>query len=477
MAIHEIRDSDIARQYLLQGIWLQRLSATTAKSITEPLRCALDLAAADEPIPPLGFVADVLRLVLGGESKVVGNQPVVFTGMSAETIRSYEDYVLGKFYADSTFEQASVAICRYAQDERTKATAWLIARFAERANVGGVVMSPAVARSLLAAPLEDCLLEGSDSLSAEGVMPLLTDGYAHLINRTRSVGEVLALEDVFELEHGTALAEFGQRLALRQIVRVAGEFESSIPRKPPRPSRRSSEVPTHILDEDTYPVGGFTSISTRGSIESLLHSELAYMETDKALQPDLFDIKFQRSELLYYSRDENEFLRRRRTFQFALHPDLVDCRVKDEGMDYQRMILTWGLLVATIKKLIEWLSDDALSFEIAFIMCGKKMPLHDEQNLLEMILSEQIANGTVNVCQISASELTSRAEESARSSFTHVLSVSSQQQKGSFDQAIHTVLQVSAPLPTLQFSYGGQTEVLAVDSWASCIEKILSEFC
>jgi hypothetical protein len=109
---------------------------------------------------------------------------------------------------------------------------------------------------------------------------------------------LLALEDVFELEHGTALAEFGQRLALRQVVRVAGQFEVLLPRKPPRPSKRSLAVPTHILDEDTYPVGCFTSISTRGSIESLLHSELADMETDKELQPDLFDIKFQRSELL-----------------------------------------------------------------------------------------------------------------------------------------------------------------------------------
>ena len=62
--------------------------------------------------------------------------------------------------------------------------------------------------------------------------------------------------------------------------------------------------PTRALDEDTYPVGGFTSISTRGSIESLLHSQLAYMETDE--RPDLFDIKFLRDELLYYARDENQ---------------------------------------------------------------------------------------------------------------------------------------------------------------------------
>ena len=477
MVTHEIRDSDTARQYLTQGIWLQRLSATTQQTIAEPLRCALDLAAADEPIPPLGFVADVLHLVRGGETKVGTNQPAASVELPPEMVRAYEDYVLGKFYADSTFERASVAICRYDEAERTRATAWLIARFAERANIGGVVMSPAIARSLLAVPPEELLLEGADSLNSEGIMSLLSDGYANLTTSTRAVGELLALEDVFELEHGTALAEFGQRLALRQIVRVAGQFAASLPRKPPRPGKRSLDVPTHILDEDTYPVGGFTSISTRGSIESLLHSELAYMETDKALQPDLFDIKFQRSELLYYSRDENEFLRRRRTFQFALHRDLVDCRIKDEGMDYQRIILALGSLVAIVKKLIDWLSDDALHFEIAFVNRGKQMPLADEQNLIEMILSEQVANGTVSVCQAPIGEITSRAEEFARRSLTHAVSISTAAPRLQFDQAIHTVLQVSETLPILNLIHSGQTEIIRPTSWEAAIERLLMEFC
>ena len=35
----------------------------------------------------------------------------------------------------------------------------------------------------------------------------------------------------------------------------------------------------------------------------------------------MFDIKFIRDELLYYSRDENQFLRRRRAFVFGLSAD------------------------------------------------------------------------------------------------------------------------------------------------------------
>ena len=96
------------------------------------------------------------------------------------------------------------------------------------------------------------------------------------------------------------------------MVRTARALEADLPRQAPRQRARRFEVPTRFLEEDTYPVGGFSSLSTRGTIESLLHSQLAYMEPDE--RPDLFDIKFVRDELLYYARDENNFLRRRRTF-------------------------------------------------------------------------------------------------------------------------------------------------------------------
>src|SRR5208283_2394504 len=128
--------------------------------------------------------------------------------------------------------------------------------------------------------------------------------------------EVLGSEDIFELEHGTALVEMGQRVALRQLLVAADRLEAALPHHRVRPLAGRREVPTRVLDEDTYPVGGYSSVSTRGSIESLLHSQLAFMEKDE--RPDLFDIKYIRDELLYYSRDENQFLRRRRTFEFAL---------------------------------------------------------------------------------------------------------------------------------------------------------------
>src|SRR5262249_17110879 len=210
--------------------------------------------------------------------------------------------------------------------------------------------------------------EGYESLRQDGPHPLLGELYDSLIQASRRWSDVLGPEDIFDLESKAALEELGQRLAHRQVLRAGALLEATLPRHKVRPLARRMEVPTRILDEDTYPVGGFTSLSNRGSIESLLHSQLAYMEPKGSeIQPDLFDPMYLMDELLYYSRDENQFLRRRRTFVLALAADLVETRFKDFELPYQRGVMLLGLLYVLVKKLTEWLSTDALNFQFLFL--------------------------------------------------------------------------------------------------------------
>src|SRR5262249_9571710 len=259
-------------------------------------------------------------------------------GLPPGLTRTYEDYVLGKLYADWTFARAGDALRRYQGEnqerDQARGLAFLLNQFRLRADFAGVELSPGVIKALMESSPQEVLALGWESLSHEGLHPLLEELYASLIAASRRTAEVLASEDVFELEHGTALADFGERLALRQVLQAAGRLEGTLPSQRIRPLAGRQEVPTRVLDEDTYPVGGFSSLSTRGTVESLLHSQLAFMEKDD--RPDLFDVKFLRDELLYYARDENQFLRRRRTYIFALFPDLRSTRIKDPSLPYQR---------------------------------------------------------------------------------------------------------------------------------------------
>ncbi len=477
MTTHELRDLDQARQFVLQGLWLQRATAPAAATVRPALEWALEIASGGQPLPPVGFVADLGNVLLGLDRDARPQRdPAGLPGLPGGLARTYEDLVLGKVFADWTVERAGDAVRRFQGRDRARGVAFVVNQFRERAGFEGVLLSPAVFKSLLEAPPDEVLARGWDALSRAGVQPLLVRLYENLIAASRRVAEVLGSEDVFELEHGTALAELGQRVALRQVLQTAARFEAGLSKHKPRPPAGRREVPTRVLDEDTYPVGGFASLSTRGSIESLLHSQLAYMEPATAPRPDLFDIKFLRDELLYYSRDENQFLRRRRSFVIALMPDLVQARFKDVELPTQRIILALALLVTLVRKLTEWLSADALVFEFLFVAEGGAQPLGQESALLGMLLREAIANGTARLENVASPEAAGRVvTERARRSLCHGLTVGSRPAVLAAEGAAVSQLVVAGARPRLVTEDGdvpAEGEE-AMDVWAAVLERLL----
>jgi hypothetical protein len=448
--IHELRDPEEARLFLAQGLWLQRVRAPSAAMVRPALLWALEVASAGHPLPPVGFLADLGHAALGADWEAKsGREAVHVPGLPPGLTRTYEDYVLGKLYADWTFARASDVLRRFQGEERDRDQArgldFLLNQFRARADFDGVELSPGIIKALLETTPQEALAVGLDSLGRDGLVPLLGELYESLIASSRRTAEVLAPEDVFELEHGTALAEFGERVALRQVLQAASRLESTLPARRIRPLAGRQEVPTRVLDEDTYPVGGFSSLSTRGTIESLLHSQLAFMERDE--RPDLFDVKFLRDELLYYARDENQFLRRRRTFVIALFRDLLHTRVKDPSLPYQRGILLLALLLVVVRRLSDWLSSDALVFEFLFLDGDET--LSRERELLEMLFREPIETGNVVVKSIPAESLARECANRARRSLCHCLTVSTADRPFEGQDTVVTRLVLDGPCPAL----------------------------
>jgi hypothetical protein len=458
--IHEIRNADDARAFALFGVppARQRLA----------LEWALEIASAGQPLPPAAFVADLGFAALGQERE--DRQVREAMGLPAGLARAYEDHVLGKLYADATFERAGDALRRYQGRDQARGLAFIAGQIRERTPFDGVLLSPAVLKALLS--------DSPDPASRERKRPeeLIQSLYGSLIAAFRQAAELLGPEDLFELEHGTALQELGERLALRQVLQAADLLERALPRHRPRPRPGRREVPTRVLDEDTYPVGGFASLSTRGSVESLLHSQLAFME--KADRPDLFDLKYLRDELLYYSRDENQFLRRRQTFVFALWPDLVEARFKDVALPYQRGILVLGWLVAAVRKLLDWLSADALTFVLAFVG-DSSGALEPERALLELVLREQIANGTVTVqSPAHVRQLERWCLEQTRRSLVRCLTTSTADRPLTVEAAEVARLQVAGAAPVLrgidQVDGSGDPPPTAMEQWAATLHAVLA---
>lgn len=470
----EIRDLEEARRYVLQSFWLARVISPQPNSLATTLDWLNAILSEGNPSPPIGLIADLGQIVFGQET-TLAREPLVIPGWPNQLADSYQHHVLGKFFADPAFERATHALARYEGKDRQRGLAFLIKQFLERAQYNGVTFSNAVVRSLRQANLNVALAEGFDSFTQLGLHPFLKPHYESLISATRRLHDVLGPEDVIALEQRTALDDMSRFVAHRQILTQTARFEDQLPLTPLRPPISRREVPTRILDEDQYPVGGYTSIANRGSIESLLHSQLAYMENHES--PDLFDVKFVRDELFFYSRDENQFLRRRRTFVFVFSPDLVATRFKDSDLPSQRIVMISAAVLAIIRKLMTWLSADALRFELHFVMSGESQPLGNEAELLKVLLRDPIANGSVIVSHTpNLEDVMIHAERLSRSSQVQVLEVAVKPNMAEPEGTIRTTLVVHGSRPELIDGYGRVVPIdseTALDAWQDTVRSLL----
>ncbi len=483
MNVYEIRDPDDARRHLLQGLLLSRSGPITPDKATAALAWAMEIVSDGSPLPPLGFVADVGFVALGAQRSTDLAKLDSIEGLDHAVTRRYEDYVLGKLYADISFERASDALLRYQGRDRDRCLAYIVGQQRSRCGFDGVMLSPAVIKSLQQSAGQQVCQQAWQCLEEQGLSPPLLADFETLIRTVRNTGELLGPEDIFELESGTALAQFGQRLALRQVLQMAAVFRQHLPKQKPRSRPRQYSVATNIMEEDHYPIGGFTSISNKGTVESMVRSELAYI--DPELRPDLFDIKFARNELLYYSRDENQFLRRRLSFLFLLHPSLTAARLKDPSLPCQRMVLLLACLYVSVDQLTQWLGGDAIRFEFLFVHRDGELQLADQRLLLETLFRDQIVGDTVSVDQIHPDKLESHCAGRARTSLCHSLSIGCEGMEAPDDLSIATKMLLDRPCPTLVFPDesgdesnrdtgpppGGQDQ--GIDGWKEQLDRLL----
>ncbi len=475
MEAHELRDLDAAKRFIIEGLWLQRAVKPTAGTVRPTLEWAMEVASSGHPLPPLGFVADVGHVAFGADAENRLRDPIPIPGWPPALARTYEDHVLGKLYADWMFERASDALRKYPQPkDRIKGVSYVINLIRERTQFSGVMLPPPIIRTLLTSNPDEVLSQGWDSLMRDGPSALQVKLYEELVSAARRTTEILAKEDVDALEDRSAIGDMGQYVALRQIRQTTARIEAALPARPVKPLVGRKEVPTRVHDEDQYPVGGYTSIATKGSVESLLHSQLAYMEDET---PDLFSMKFVRDELFYYSRDENQFLRRRRAFVFVLFPDLITARFKDAELPHQRIVMLQSAILALVHRLTEWLSTDAIRFEVLFVKDGDKKPLAEETTLMELLLRVEIERGDGLVTWLpDKAAAMKHLGVLARQAQVHCLAAAAEPFEMEMDNVVLTELVVGGPRPEIGDGDGVVAALEGedpLDVWQETVLRIL----
>lgn len=390
----EIRDGTEATEWLTAGLCLMRLAESPVDEIPLVSRWAFRILSESGALPPAGAVSDIGKLFTGTPLQTKQELPASDVRLK-RAIRHYEDQVLGRLAADPRLEAVIDAIANLPPHLQGDAVPLLVQRLIERIQyTGGVSMSPGIARRATEQVSNELMEKGYATLrDGDEVAEWLISGYEELVAAARRSGSLLAEADVFLIENLDVLDSLTQRLAIEQMVEVADDLERWLPRRlKPKNKDNRGRTPTQIEDEDQYPIGGFSSISTSGTLENLVSSELIYMDdVGSSGDVDLFDLRYVEGELLYYTRDESVFVRSRRLLTFAITPELAKARFKDQGVRWQRLVIVFGLIACAVRRLCDWLNEDGLKFRVVFLHDrSRSTPLRAEKGLCELLLREWI---------------------------------------------------------------------------------------
>lgn len=396
MNLTELRDPLAVQTFLeLSGHYRCVDAAGTDSHLPQIIQArARALLDEGQGLPPLGLLADFWLLL---ELPRQGLPCTLRTDHSDThtTVTHYEDLVLGRLLSNHEWKRIVTAWATYAAAERDRVFTFIISQLQTRLGLHGFVfLWQAVPTETLSAPQTTT---AARIATEQALAETLTEWYRAFVSAVQQHTILWDTADLFEIEQHTASAPQSERLALRQVIQAATVLEPLVADCVLALPPAGDQVTTNWQGDDSFPVGGYQSLTNRGSIESLLHSQLALMETDRAARPDLFDIRFLRDELLYYARDDATLVRPRMRYVWLLGPGLESARVKDPGLPCQRHLLMWSLFDLVQRTLRACLQETDFTLEIVWL--NRDPFALETQRLLELLFRDLLQSRTLQFSQ------------------------------------------------------------------------------
>jgi hypothetical protein len=308
---------------------------------------------------------------------------------------SYEDKVLGLWALDPSVREVHVAVAGMPEALRDAAVAHAVglALSAPLLQSQGLARgNPAHLREQLF-PLTQHLIEAEDPDPDWLAWACAQLEEALVLLRGRA-GRLFGDEDVWEVVHLAELGSESARLSLREIheaVRRIGALpvgEQGLLR------HRLQQVPVEDTDADTYPTGGFDALSTRGTTENIVRSEIVYVgEGTGNGNIDLFDLRYLEGELLYYTRDESPLLDALRTLSITVDRP-ASLRYKHARLPAQTLVLVQALALVLQQDLSRTFGPMAARTHLAWRVASPAdlKVAEEERALLSLSLGAELAH-------------------------------------------------------------------------------------
>lgn len=320
-------------------------------------------------------------------------------------------------------------------------------------------------RRIVGRPAAELRTRGAAALLSSGRRAGLTARYEALAGHGGRGGELITKADLVLAENAPVLRSRAARTGVRQLVGATEAIALRVPRFLRHNAARGDAVTSRIRDEGSYPMGGFSSVSTAGSLESVVSSELAYLTPGADLVDDLFTVRWALGELLYYTRDESVTSRPRTTVSVHFSGDLALARRKDRDVPYQRATLALAAVCVLVARAAHLLRGESLRCRLVF-----DRALAPERDVVALAL---VRERTAKLVEIEVGEeaevVAFEAEESTRA---RVVALRVRGSSGEHGPAASGRVVVASSPPSID----GVAAVAAadLDAWARITQTVLT---
>ena len=399
---------DLQRSQLPSALlaWIDRVGCAEplAESLPSTARWLLALWGRGDDHLPLHLVHDLGHLLLRGRDFRFASTASLARWSDEERAGrlAYEDKVLGRWALDPTVLDAHVAIAGMSAAGRDAAVAHAI---------GLALSGPLLAAEDLARANPAHLRQWINELPAvaaddpTALHEKVSDEWRSWAEAQHAAcvkalppGRLFRAEDLWEIAHLAELPSESARLALRTILGLTARVGPVSPSVALSLRHKAREVPIEAEDADQYPAGGFDAISTRGTFENLVRSEVAYVGEGSTERGgvDLFDVRFAENELLFYTRDESPLLDARRDLTVVLHRPASQ-RHKHPSLEAQTLVLTEALALTLQGDLLRVFGPSGSRCAIVWLAerPGDLDAAEEERALLSLPLAAEVAHRRV----------------------------------------------------------------------------------
>ncbi len=396
------------------------VAALAVVSVDEPviaaakrsLRWAVLAAAAGVDDVPLVVVHDLGFVLLRGTAvRLCGaRERRVFETVFDDDVRAairasrlrFEDRVLTTLLRDPSIQAAHVVIAGTSVARQDDVIAHAMTILAPLLLAGHVWPPQPIARWRTVLEALEAVREDGNGNNDDGDTDLEADFIVAAVAVIDAIAPalaapVLADDALWELSRLEVLPSAAARLALRTMHKQAASLPSPSSSLLTRLKDRRQEV---VIDEavaDEFPAGGFDAMSTRGVLENLVRSEVAWVGVGADDAPgakgrglDLFDVRFVEGELLYYTRDESPLLERRRHLVVVIE-DVARLRHKPIELPTQTLVLCEACVLRAYTDLQQGLGAHVVTLAV-HLSGDDDVVVDEEAALLRTSLASEIAH-------------------------------------------------------------------------------------